>query len=146
MLVFVLATSACAPVHAEPGEATVTRGECYSCHQADYARAMSPPHTTFPTTCESCHVETSWWPATGGGHPQTSFPIDEASPHFFGCTSCHDASRGPDAEGANTDCVNCHVGAHHRAAMDLRHAGMPEYPTGDAPPNFCLDCHATGIF
>jgi nitrate/TMAO reductase-like tetraheme cytochrome c subunit len=46
--------------------------------------------------------------------------------------------------GENTDCVGCHDGEHTRAEMDAKHREERDYPSGDAPPNFCLDCHKDG--
>jgi hypothetical protein len=48
-------------------------------------------------------------------------------------------------DGENADCVGCHDGEHTRARMDPKHDEVGGYPLGDAPPNFCLECHADGL-
>lgn len=118
--------------------------ECYSCHQTDYEQATNPPHVdNFPTTCEQCHGTQSFRPALVGVHPEDAFRI-QAGPHQgLDCASCHRAELGPFGAG-NTDCVGCHLQTHARSAMDLRHSGVPGYPSGEAAGNFCLGCHPNG--
>ena len=40
----------------------------------------------------------------------------------------------------NTDCVQC----HKRSRFDRKHQGVRDYPLGDAPANFCVECHTRG--
>jgi hypothetical protein len=51
---------------------------------------------------------------------------------------------GSPVGGENADCVGCHNGEHTRAKMDPKHHEVRDYPTGAAPPSFCLDCHPDG--
>ena len=66
------------------------------------------------------------------------------SPYRDDCVSCHNPDLGSPVDGENADCVGCHDGEHTRALMDPKHREENDYPTGAAPPNFCLDCHADG--
>jgi hypothetical protein len=98
----------------------------------------------FPTTCIDCHTTRAWTPALMGTHPEGRFPIAGGPHSGFQCLDCHDPDLGASTGGMNTDCVGCHTGEHTRARMDRVHEGESGYPTGAAPPNFCLDCHPAG--
>jgi hypothetical protein len=119
---------------------------CVGCHQADYDSSPYPGHDAFPTTCQDCHTTTAWTPAVGGTHPENAFPIQSGahSPYRNDCVSCHNPELGSSVAGENTDCVGCHDGEHTRARMDPKHNDVGGYPSGAAPPNFCLDCHSDG--
>ena len=139
----------CASCHTgSPPRWAGTPTTCGNCHQTDFqtAAAKVPGHNTYPQTCENCHTTSGWTGASGGTHPEASFPLTNTI-HGAGivCTDCHIASLGSPVKGANTDCIHCHLGAHGRAAMDSnpKHA-IAGYPGASAPPNFCLSCHATG--
>jgi len=122
----------------------VRSDDCYTCHLPDYEGAARPMHPgRFPTTCADCHSTLAWHPAIGG-HPEPQFPIETGAHMPVICDDCHDSTRGSDAGGANTICVDCHSGEHLRPVMDPLHAGLPGYPTGDAPSTFCLTCHPDG--
>jgi hypothetical protein len=141
------ATLACASCHV--GDPPVYQGAptlCVGCHQADYDSSPFPGHSDFPTTCENCHTTAAWTPATGGTHPESAFPIQNGahSPYQNDCVSCHNPELGSPVDGENADCVGCHDGEHTRAQMDPKHDEVGGYPSGDAPPNFCLDCHSDG--
>jgi hypothetical protein len=141
------AQAACSSCHT--GDPAVYEGAptvCVGCHQSDYDNSPYLGHSDFPTTCGDCHNTTAWTPATGGNHPENAFPI-ESGPHSKyrnDCTSCHDPAFGSSVGGENADCVGCHDGDHTRAKMDGKHSGEPDYPSGAAPPNFCVDCHPDG--
>ncbi|MEZ4226119.1 MAG: cytochrome c3 family protein [Polyangiaceae bacterium] len=120
-----------------------TPNTCVGCHKADYDSSPYPNHQTFATTCGDCHNTTAWKPATGGGHPETKFPVSTGAHSKFKCADCHNASLGPNGKG-NADCVGCHTGTHARSKMDAKHKEVGKYPTGSAAPNFCLDCHPKG--
>jgi hypothetical protein len=134
------ASATCANCHGDPPVYPGTPTECVGCHQSDYDNSPYPGHQSFPTTCQDCHSTTAWKPAAGS-HPENLFPTTGA--HDIPCADCHNASLGPNGRG-NADCVGCHTGAHTRARMDAKHGEERNYPTGAAPPNFCLDCHADG--
>lgn len=125
--------------------------DCVGCHTGEHTRASTdgrhagvtgyPAGTAAPNFCLTCHPSGS---AASAAHPETAFPIAMGNHTGMVCGDCHDATLGSSIGGANTDCVGCHSGTHARAAMDTRHAGVSGYPTGAAPPNFCLTCHPAG--
>ena len=118
-----------------------TPTQCVGCHQADYDSSPFPGHDAFSTDCAGCHTTSGWTPASGG-HPEGAFPI--TGRHDYACNDCHNAALGANGRG-NADCVGCHEdGVHSRARMDAEHREEDGYPSGDAPPNFCLDCHPRG--
>ena len=120
---------------------------CVDCHRNDYDNSPYPGHDAFAVTCQDCHTVTAWTPAVGGLHPENAFPI-ESGPHQEyrnDCVSCHNPNLGSPVDGENADCVGCHDGDHTRAKMDEKHSEEPDYPSGAAPPNFCLDCHENGL-
>jgi hypothetical protein len=134
-----------------------TPTDCYACHQADFdqrAPAKNPSHTTFPKTCLNCHLMSGWvqGPPLSGLHPEASFPLTtgkHADPRIA-CLDCHKLEKGPAMGGANTDCVNCHLGSHVVPAIDAYHLKTPDggtvvgYQAGAATTNFCLGCHTKG--
>jgi hypothetical protein len=119
---------------------------CVDCHQTDYDNSPFFGHDAFATTCHDCHTTNAWKPAVGGTHPENAFPIANGPHSKYGddCRSCHNPDLGSSVDGENADCVGCHDGEHSRARMDAKHNEEGDYPTGAAPPNFCLDCHADG--
>ena len=132
----------CASCHTQGYAAGQTPKDCVGCHRADYDASPYPGHSSFPTTCDSCHMTTGWRPASGG-HPESKFPIASGAHKGMTCLDCHNTSLGPNGKG-NADCVGCHTGTHSRARMDNKHNEVRNYPSGSAPPNFCLDCHPDG--
>jgi len=116
---------------------------CYDCHEW-----QRPSTSTHPASgdCLGCHATSAWLPATGGAHPESAFPIQSGAHSRYrnDCASCHNVALGSPVAGQNTDCVGCHAGEHTRAKMDPKHREVRNYPTGSAPPNFCLDCHSDG--
>jgi hypothetical protein len=138
------ATTMCASCHpGDPPRYSGTPTVCVDCHRADYDASPYPGHADFPTTCESCHTSSAWTPASGGLHPEGAFPIASGPHKEFECMECHNAALGPNDKD-NTDCVGCHTGKHTRNEVDPKHHEVSDYPSGNAPPNFCLDCHANG--
>jgi hypothetical protein len=124
---------------------------CFQCHSEAYAQVQTPVHVgVYPNTCESCHMTTAWIP-TSNGHPEALFPITTGSHHnaAIGCSDCHLPSLGPSAQGQNTDCIHCHIGAHTIPSIDAVHplSLVPTYtPANPATPHSCLTvgCHPTG--
>jgi hypothetical protein len=103
--------------------------------------ANYPLDATEPNFCLSCHIDGN---APGTPHPESAFSITEGNHAGLKCLECHDTARGSSGNGANTGCTLCHLEAHPRSETDVFHAGFANYPTGDAPPNVCLRCHAHG--
>ena len=133
--------ASCADCHGDsPAVYAGTRKECVACHREDYDKSPFPGHDAFSTECADCHSTTGWTPASGA-HPNNRFPI--TGRHDYACMECHNPALGPNGRG-NADCVGCHRGSHSRARMDREHDEVWLYPRGDAPPNFCLDCHPAG--
>lgn len=134
-----------------------TATDCYECHKNDAdnrAPAKNPNHTTFPRTCLNCHLMSGWsqGPPLSGLHPEANFPLKtgkHADPRIV-CLDCHKLEKGLAAGGANTDCVNCHLGSHVSPAIDAFHLRTPDggtvanYPQGASTTNFCLGCHTRG--
>jgi hypothetical protein len=116
---------------------------CVSCHRDDYDASAYSGHDQFPTTCQDCHSLEGWTPAYGGLHPEEKFRIGSGPHAKYECLECHDPELGPNGAG-NADCVGCHEGKHTRAKMDEKHHEVRDYPAGDAPQNFCLECHPDG--
>jgi hypothetical protein len=118
---------------------------CASCHAEAYNDVQTPVHVgVYPDTCGDCHDTQSWSHFTHGG-----FPIDTGSHSnpAIGCADCHIASLGgSDFGGQNTDCVDCHIGAHTTPAVDSAHTTVNGYtPSSASDPNAaCLSCHPSG--
>lgn len=135
---------ACAKCHVgTPPVYKGTPNQCVGCHLADFNASPYPGHSGFSKTCTDCHTTTAWKPASGAGHPEAKFPLKAGAHKVFACNECHNAKLGPNGKG-NADCVGCHTGQHTRAKMDGKHSGEKGYPSGAAPPNFCLTCHPQG--
>jgi hypothetical protein len=128
--------------------------DCVGCHTGAHVReqmdalhgdrgvaSYDPGPDAAPNFCLSCHPSGQ---APRASHPEEEFPITTGNHAGLACTSCHDASRGSPQGGANTSCIDCHLGAHPRSTTDVTHEGRPGYPTGSAPPSFCLQCHPRG--
>ena len=100
-----------------------------ACHQADASGANDPPHTGFPTTCQSCHSENAWEPASFN-HSQTGFPLTGAHAQAS-CQSCHASGYA----GTPTACFACHQD-DYAGTSDPNHqaAGFP---------TTCEACHNT---
>jgi hypothetical protein len=117
---------------------------CVACHQSDYEGVTRPVHVGVkPTTCADCHDETAWHPAhpgtdAGGAHPEERFPISSGNHADVTCAGCH--SEPGATSKRNTSCVQC----HSRARFDPKHRRVTAYPSADAPPSFCVDCHTRG--
>ncbi len=149
VLAALLATAACTSVNVHDTKKAQNE-PCVTCHSAAYQNVQTPVHVgVYPDTCDSCHNTTAWIPTTAG-HPEDKFPIT-TGPHAnaaIGCTDCHKPSLGPSGGGANTDCIDCHIGAHTLATVDSAHAGLAGYnPASSATPHSCLaaGCHPNGL-
>lgn len=120
------------------GEYSFLKSECIDCHQADFERAASPPHTQmdFEARCEDCHTLASWQPANFSQH-ESYFPI--FSGHHAGvwsdCEICHSTPQNYRI----FSCFGCHE--HSRDRMDGAHSRVRGY-TYDS--NACYSCHPGG--
>lgn len=136
--------TACWQCHAgSPPVFAGTPNQCVDCHSDAFAASTFPEHETFQPTCLDCH-DTSGWQGATGRHPELAFPIASGI-HAYACLDCHERARGKNGA-ENTSCVGCHEGVHDRAVLDPIHLdfGLSDYPTDDAAPNFCLNCHPSG--
>lgn len=133
------------------GTPPVVRESCASCHEADYAATVEPAHLADPQRyhreCMDCHAVQSWSPALQGPHPEEAFPI-QGNSHDYACLDCHSLERGGSSEdGADTDCVGCHDGAHSPEAAIRRHLAIPSFQVEQYVPNeppWCMPCHDGG--
>lgn len=131
------ATLACETCHANPDFSLpwtpASQDDCQSCH-ADDAAAAQPDHSSFPTTCATCHT-TSAWPGAVIDHVAVSggFALVGAHATAVACQDCHSnpdyslpwTPAGPD------DCQSCH--AEDAAAATPPHTAFP---------TTCTECHS----
>jgi hypothetical protein len=142
--------AACFHPHPE-GQQELTGKDCNACHATDWAATTEPAHAAMPavyvSTCEHCHRMTSWKPALEASHKET-FVIKTGDHANLACQDCHDLdSAQPSKLGANTNCLGCHpdeprLTADHAGVILF--AGTP-YKYQSAVPNFCLECHPSGL-
>lgn len=117
----------CGACHAA-GRADPQPQTCIGCHAADKASAV-PDHAAYADTCEDCHTETAFKPATfdhTDAFPLTGRHLETA------CASCHPNER---YEGTPTLCVGCHADDRDHARPS--HTGLPEA---------CETCHTTAAW
>jgi hypothetical protein len=148
---WLLALAGCSGGH-DAGLREVGADDCSACHLAEYQGTTQPYHPAknYSLACVGCHDNAFWRPPISADlHPNDMFRIS-SGPHsseFYACDDCHDPAFDlTSTDGANTNCVGCHTGAHSRGKMDEVHINDPDYPKGDPRPNFCLDCHPDGRF
>ena len=103
---------------------------CTSCHQPDYVRTTSPPHSSsgYPTTCETCHTTSGW---TGASFNHTWFPV----PHR-NATQCRDCHTNPSAYSTFV-CTTCHT----QGQTDPHHRSVRGYTWTSSG---CYACHRNG--
>lgn len=119
---------ACDACHAG-GRYEGTPRTCAGCHADDKAGAQ-PSHASFPDTCETCHTQNAWTPATY----RHRFPV----PHRD-ATACGDCHLNQ-ADFGDFSCIDCH--AHTRARMDATHQG--EVGGYQWSSQACYRCHPNG--
>ncbi len=107
-------------------------------HQPARRPAPSVPIVQEPAAPATPSVAPAPPPQATRQHPENRFPIASGSHADIECRTCHD--QGGVMGKGNTDCVQCHA----RSRFDRRHDGVDGYPTGSAPPNFCVQCHTRG--
>lgn len=106
---------------------------CASCHLPEYLGANQPRHRGVkPTTCATCHLETSFHPA----RLEHSFPLTGAH-EKADCFACHSGTT-PVFEGTPKSCATCHASEHEHANQSV-----PRHQTfGDD----CAHCHGTSAW
>ena len=124
----------CATCH--NGNYNNTPNTCFGCHQDDYNQTNDPDHQAaqFPTTCETCHSQSAWEPATWD-HDNLYFPIysGEHEDEWDQCTDCHS---NPNNYSIFT-CLTC----HQQGETNQDHQGVSGYQYNS---NACLACHPEG--
>ena len=115
--------------------------DCYTCHQADYARTAGTSidhfRAGFGTDCKSCHFPTRFKGARFAGH-DACFQLS-AGPHAgISCFDCHTTLTSFAAPGTcmtNTaDCMRCHACAHETQT----HARVGGFQCTNRK---CYECH-----
>ncbi len=129
----------CARCHAG-GRYTGTPTDCYSCHQADYARTSNPNHQAagFPVQCQNCHTTTAWRPASFD-HDGRYFPIYSGT-HRGKWSSCGDCHVNP-ANYRAFECILCHEHSN-RGEVDRDHREVRGYVYASSA---CYQCHRDGV-
>ncbi|MFA6540999.1 MAG: hypothetical protein WCT99_05290, partial [Bacteroidota bacterium] len=106
-------------------------GDCFSCHQKDYASVITPNHATgqFSHDCITCHTNFAWKPSTFN-HSKTSFPLLGAHASLE-CASCHSSGQ---FKGLPADCYSCHQ-------KDFNATTNPNHVTSQFSHD-CVTCHS----
>ena len=157
-------TTSCEGCHAG-GVFEGTPRTCDGCHMGDFQATTDPNHpaSDFPTTCETCHSESAWTPASFGDHddfwPLTgkhetatcgSCHIDdvyEGTPTQ--CNGCHTedyvATNNPDhaSVGMGTGCDTCHGTSNWDSKTFPGHNPLFPITSGDHKKYTCAQCHKT---
>jgi hypothetical protein len=139
------ATLPCTECHVERRDRTFTRTAlaCVDCHGRDVARASTTTidHRSLPTTCQGCHVPTTFSPARLAGH-DVCFPLAGTVHAPVRCAECHDGRALVGARltgacrGVAVRCAECHV--HNKDVSDRQHQGVPGYAHVS---DRCAGCH-----
>ena len=118
----------CESCHTIPGYEPIfepaSADDCATCHADDHQAV----HPTFPTTCTTCHGNTTWAPEGFDHGAVTGFPL--LGVHVgLACASCHTIPGfEPIYDPASAqDCATCHADDHQ--------AAHPSFPTT------CTTCH-----
>jgi hypothetical protein len=127
----------CIDCHASGYAGTPTA--CAACHIADYNSTTNPSHTSaqFPTSCEDCHTDTAWTPATFD-HDNMYFPIYSGKHRneWNQCSECHTTAGNYEL----FSCTDCH---EHNNASSLanEHEDVSGYQFVSTA---CFACHPNG--
>jgi hypothetical protein len=126
------ASVTCAACHTKGYQLGDTPTDCVGCHQKDYDATKNPSHAgLFPTTCNGCHNDSGWVPATVSAGTMVNHPwFPLANKHSnVACAACH--TKGYQLGDTPKDCAGCHQNAYD-TAMNPPHAGLP---------TMCSGCH-----
>ena len=133
--------AACESCHTVPGYDLIFspppagNEDCIACHQADYNSEHGS--SGFPTTCLTCHNQTTWEGATFD-HDALYFPIYSGT-HRNEWNQCADCHRSAPITYATFSCIDCHE--HRQSEMDDEHRGVSGYVWDSLA---CLSCHPDG--
>ncbi len=106
--------------------------DCYTCHEKDYLKAITPNHSIEPFSheCLSCHTNIAWKPSTLD-HNKTNFQL-VGSHKTVECSSCHTNGR---FKGLPTDCYSCHQQSFVKTTT-------PNHSLAQFTHD-CLSCHSS---
>jgi hypothetical protein len=115
-----------------------TPSTCDGCHLPKYTQTTNPSHTAaqFPVTCQVCHSQTAWTPATFN-HDGPYFPIYSGK-HNGEWNTCADCHTNP-SNYQVFSCIDCHE--HNQPDMDDEHNGVQGYVYNSLA---CFNCHPRG--
>lgn len=108
-----------------------TPNTCAGCHLPAFNQTTNPNHIAgqYPTTCATCHTQTTWVPASFNHN--TVYPLTGAHATVTNCNLCH-------VNGYNNTpntCVGCHQANYNQSAN-------PSHNTLNLSTN-CATCHTT---
>lgn len=122
------ATLKCERCHTAPETYAGPLPICSNCHQPP----VFPDHSdanTFGTSCEFCHSEAGWVPASRANYDHSHWPLVGAHQTAH-CSTCHQSGQ---LAKPPTDCTSCHL-----AERPARHVGHFEQD--------CGQCHQSTTF
>jgi hypothetical protein len=110
---------------------------CYGCHADNYNQTTDPNHIAaqFSTSCETCHNENAWTPATFD-HDGQFFPIYSGK-HEGEWDVCSDCHTNP----GNYSIFTCTATCHPQGETNDKHDDVSGYTYNDAA---CFECHPDG--
>ena len=121
------------------GNYNTTPNTCFGCHASDYNMTTNPNHQSaqFPTSCEACHSEVAWVPATFD-HDDMYFPIysGKHKDEWDQCIECHLIP----GDFTSFSCIDCHE-HDNQNQVDDDHDGVSGYIYES---NACYACHPDG--
>jgi hypothetical protein len=125
------ATAQCQSCHVN-GDFKLVYADCFQCHQADYAKPVSPAHVqpSFSHQCQTCHTTTTWTPSTFD-HGTTKFVLT-GSHRAAACKDCHKNNL---YSGLPAACVDCHR-TEYVNSTNPNHVSL-------GYPQTCVQCHST---
>jgi hypothetical protein len=103
---------------------------CYSCHQQDFKTTVID-HSSFPTTCETCHSMDSWFGAKFDHLAVTGYALTGMHATLE-CTACHINNK---FKGTPSACYSCHQ-------ADFTKTNNPPHAQTNLPHD-CGVCHST---
>jgi len=110
---------------------------CYGCHADNYNQTIDPNHIAaqFSMSCETCHNENAWTPATFD-HDGQFFPVYSGK-HEGEWDVCSDCHTNPGNYAVYTCTSNC----HQQGETDQDHDGVGGYSYNSEA---CFECHPNG--
>ncbi|TNE70588.1 hypothetical protein EP331_11840 [bacterium] len=112
----------------QPKFAASSNNDCISCHNAEFQREHGG---NYPTTCSTCHKQTTWEGATVN-HTEISGGFELVGAHTsLDCSSCHvvPGYQNKFTATTQTDCISCHNADYQREH------------TSTGFSTTCTDCH-----